>query len=308
MTATVFTEQVEAYLAIRRALGHKLITHGRLLEEFTSYLTAHDHVHVTIDAAISWASAGTEADTHRIALRLSAVRGFASYLAAFDPDTQIPPAHLVPTAVRRRTPYIFSAAEIDSLISAASRLTPQPRAEAFATLIGLMAATGLRTAEARRLDRGDVDLATGMLAVRYSKYGKSRYLPLDPTTTGALADYVGRRDTWCPHPPTEAFLICPRGQRLVHVGATFTRLLAVVGITVTAGRRTPRLHDLRHAFAVTTLRDWHAAGLDVQSRLPLLSLYLGHVNPAHTYWYLQAVPELMSVLADRLEVFLEEPS
>lgn len=145
-----------------------------------------------------------------------------------------------------------------------------------------MAATGLRTAEVLRLDRGDVYLTAGLLAVRHSNFDKSRLLPLDPSTVTALADYAQRRDLLCPGPVDAAFLVCPAGRRLVRVGVTFRRLLTAAGISVPAGRRSPRLHDLRHTFAVSTLIDWHAAGVEVQGRLPLLSLYLGHVNPAHT--------------------------
>lgn len=177
----------------------------------------------------------------------------------------------------------------------------------MATLIGLMSATGLRTSEALHLNRADIDLAGGLLVVRYTKYGKTRRLPLHPRTVTALGDYDRQRDRLCPHPPDSSFLLAADGSRLGQrpVAPTFRRLQTEVGISVPVGQRTPRLHDLRHSFAVATLRDWHTAGLDVQQQLPQLSAYLGHINPAHTYWYLQAVPELMAVLANRLEAYLD---
>jgi integrase/recombinase XerD len=267
---------VEGYLGIRRALGHRLQVHDRLLGDFVAYLAQRGHGRVTVDAAIGWASAPPEASAAQVARRLSVVRGFATYLVAFDPTTEVPPAHLVAPGAGRRTPYVFTAAEITALMSAARQLRPPLRAAGFTALIGLMACTGLRTSEAFRLDRCDLDLVDGLLLVRHSKYGKSRRIPLHPSTVAALARY--------------------------------RRLLAQAAITVPAGRRAPRLHDLRHAFAVATLRDWHADDLDVQASLPALSEYLGHLNPAHTYWYLEAVPELTAELAARLERYLAEPS
>lgn len=301
-------EHVEGYLGIRRALGHRLHIHDRLLGDFVASLDQGGQPRVTVDAALRWASAPPQASTAQIARRLSVVRGFATYLAAFDPATEVPPAHLVAPGAGRRAPYLFTTAEVTGLMSAAGRLTPPLRAASFTTLIGLMAASGLRTGEAFRLDRTDVDLTDGLLLVRHSKYGKSRRIPLHPSTVAALAHYARRRDQLCPTPDSDAFLVSRACGRLGggSVSATFRRLLAQAAITVPAGRRAPRLHDLRHTFAVATLRDWHAAGLDVQARLPALSEYLGHLNPAHTYWYLQAVPELTAVIAARLDRFLAE--
>lgn len=188
-------------------------------------------------------------------------------------------------------------------MGAARRLSPPLRAASVATLIGLMAATGLRTGEALRLDRDDVDLRAGTLLVRESKFGKTRCLPLDATTSTALADYARRRNRLCPRPVDPGFLVSAGGRRLDRraVSTTFRTLRAQAGLAVPPGRRAPRLTDLRHSFAVTTLAGWHAAGIDVQRRLPLLSTYLGHLDPVNTYWYLDAVPQLMAVVADRVD-------
>jgi integrase/recombinase XerD len=294
------------YLAIRRALGVQLVAHGRLVEDYVTHLDSHGGGPVTVQNAVDWANATPLSSRRQAAVRMSAARGFARYLAGFDTATQIPPARMLPVPTTRPTPVVFSEAQIGDLLASATRLSPSLRAASFHTLIALMAATGLRTAEARALDRDDIDLSAGTLVVRCSKYGKTRQIPLHPSTTTALTAYLRRRDRLCPHPVSDALLITPTGDRLRTLSQTFQRLLREAAITVPAGRRGPRLHDLRHTFAVATLRDWHRAGVDVQRRLPALSAYLGHVNPAHTYWYLQAVPELMAVLADRLDDAAQE--
>lgn len=295
--------QVIAYLRMRRALGYRLVEHQRLLTDFVAALEAAGLDRITVDAALAWATAPPGVSRSQAARRLSVVRRFAGYVAVFDPTTEIPPRSLLPDGTHRTPPYIYTPAEITALMAATARLSPPLHAASYATLIGLMAATGLRTGEARRLDRGDVDLATAILTVRDSKFGKTRQVPVGATTVAALTCYARRRDRFCPVPTDPAFLLSAAGGRLDRrgVGVTFHGLLAEVGITVPAGQRAPRLYDLRHTFAVSTLTDWHAAGVDVDRRLPALSTYLGHLNPANTYWYLQAVPQLMSVVADRLE-------
>lgn len=300
---TALGDAAADYLAFRRTFGHKLISHERVLTEFVGYLDRRGAGTVTINTAIAWAATPAGLSPRRVAERLSVTRKFAQYLVAFEPGTEIPPAHLLRVGATRPAPYIFSVEEVQALMTAATRLAPPLLAASFSTLIGLMNATGLRTMEAGRLDRADLTLDAGdggRLLVRRTKYGKTRQLPLHPSTTAALHAYAARRDRLRPDPTEPAFLLGANGLRLTAVGVTFARLLHDVGICVPPGRRRPRLHDLRHTFAVNTLRDWHAAGLDVEPQLPALSTYLGHVNPASTYWYLQAVPELMAVLADRL--------
>ena len=186
---------------------------------------------------------------------------------------------------------------------AAGALVPRLRAATYATVIGLLATTGLRIGEACGLDRDDVDLDTGVATVRNAKFGKSRQVPVHVSTLGALRLYAARRDQLCPTPSSPGFFVSTRGTRLdVHnVPHTFCRLLDAAGIAAPPGVRRPRLHDLRHTFTVATLLDWYRAGVDVQARLPLLSTYLGHVDPTSTYWYLQATPELLSLAVARLQ-------
>lgn len=180
------------------------------------------------------------------------------------------------------------------------------RALTYATLIGLLAATGLRPGEALALDNSDVDLTHGILSIRQSKFGKSRFVPLADSTRVALMKYAKQRDELCLHPTSQAFLVSERGQRLQSCTArrTFARISCTVGVRPATGNRRigrgPRLQDFRHCFATRKLIEWYRAGLDVGRELPKLATYLGHVDVAHTYWYLEAVPELLQLATDHL--------
>jgi len=305
---TALDRAVEDYLALRRSLGYKLRQEGQLLASLAGYLRARDLDRVTVAAALGWAVQPEHASAAWHAKRLSAVRGFAAYLATIDPASQTIPRGLLPRRVSRAAPYLYTPAQIRALMAAARGLACPLRAATFETFIRLMAATGLRTGEAMALDRADADLASGALTIRSSKLGKSRLVLLHPTTTAALARYLSQRDELCPHPVTAAFFLSGAGTRLNHTNAstTFAALLAAAGISAGAGKRRPRLYGLRHSFAVATLARWHADGADAQARLPALSTYLGHVKPSSTYWYLQAAPELLTAAAERLERFLKD--
>jgi len=170
-------------------------------------------------------------------------------------------------------------------------------------LIGLLVVTGLRIGEALRLDRDDVDLDDGVLRIRLSKFGKSREVPLHPSTVDALAAYACRRDELYRRPRDPSFFVSTAGTRLrydsTHVA--WLDLVRRAGLQPRSTRCRPRPHDVRHSFAVRTLLGWYQDGADVASCLPLLSTYLGHVHPANTYWYLSAAPELLSLIAARLD-------
>lgn len=280
------------YLTIRRSMGYKLTIEGRMLGQFVQFLEEHGYSHVTVEAALEWATQPEGADPQWWAARLTVVREFARFLATLDERTEIPPTDLLPRGGGRNTaPYLYSEAEIGALIRAAQHLAHPLRAATFEAFIGLMAATGIRTGEAMGLDRGEVDLDGGVLLVRGTKFGKSRLVPLHPTVTGHLADYQHTRDRLCPHPSTPAFVVSGAGTRLTHtsVSKAFRRLLKAAAVTAPPGAAKPRLYDLRHSFAVTTLVKWYDTDADVAHRLPALSTYLGHISPRTTYWYLQAV-------------------
>ncbi len=293
------------YLAMRRALGFKLTTQGRQLMAFIDYCEAQQAEHVTTDLALAWAMQTSRSSSDEVywSRRLMVVRIFARHLKTLDPATEVPPADVLPHHYRRIAPYLYSPGEIAALMSAAGGLAPPLRAATWQTLIGLLAVTGMRTGEACGLDRDQVDWGTGVLVVADSKFGKSRQVFLSASTITALRDYERCRDHWCPAPAAPSFFVSTRGTRLDahNLTHTFADLVQAIGIQTPPGRRRPRLHDLRHSFTVATLLDWYRDGADVQARLPLLSTWLGHVDPKSTYWYLQAVPELLVLAAGRLE-------
>jgi integrase/recombinase XerD len=300
---TDFAAAVTDYLQTRRAMGYKLAEEGRLLRQLVDYLDAVGADHLSIDHALSWATQPDNAASAWHAVRLGTVRSFARYLSALDPATEIPPIGLLPEPNHRVVPYIYSDDDIRRIIEEAGRLGPDHRADTYQTLIGLIAVTGTRVGEAVRLDNEDVDLDDGILTIRDTKFGKSRQAPLHPTTVDALRGYAARRDERRPSPKSTSFFTSSIGTRVLrdNVSTVFPRLVQAAGIVAGPGRRRPRAHDLRHTFAVRCLIGWYRDGLDVHQRLPLLSTYLGHVDPANTYWYLSAVPELVELVAERLD-------
>jgi integrase/recombinase XerD len=297
------SEAVACYLATRRALGFRLEGTGRHLEQFAAFAEAAGADTVTTELALQWATLPACRSRAWHAQRLSAVRGFARWLHTLDPQAQIPPAGLLPGRTRRATPYLYSGADITALIDSAGRLNPPWKAITMQTLIGLLFTTGVRLGEALSLERGDLDPAAGLLTIRQAKFRKPRQLPLHPSAVAALAGYAARRDKLRPRPATASFFVSTTGARLARTTAqeSFRLLLHQAGIYQRAGGLRPRIHDARHTFAVTTLLGWYREGTDVQARLPLLSTWLGHADPRHTYWYLSAAPELLALAAERLE-------
>ena len=290
------------YLALRRALGFKLRHETWWLPDFVAYLSSHGSTTITTELALRWAQQPADADPSWWAKKLGAIRRFARYHHACDPRTEVPPADLLPYRARRQTPHIYSDEEFAALLQEARRLPDPLTSASYTTLLGLLAATGMRVGEALGLDQQDIDWRQSLLTVRHSKFGKTRQVPVHPSTITALHEYVQARDRLRPRRRTPSFFISRVGTRVIHQNFhhVFLRLIHLSGIGA-GPRHRPRLHDLRHSFAVKTLRDWYRAGVDVEQRLPWLSTYLGHVNPTTTYWYLTATPELLALAADRLE-------
>lgn len=289
------------YLRLRRALGFKLTQPGQALPQFVAWLDAAGITTITVEATLAWVrlSKGTQPVTY--SHRLGAVRGFARYLQTIDPATEIPPTGIFGKQ-QRYTPYVYSDEEVTRLLHAARQLRPPLRAATYETLFGLLAASGLRVGEALRLTREEVDLTSGMVKIRHTKFDRDRLVPLHPSTTDTLGDYTACRDRLSASDRASTFFVSSAGTALGYkpVHAAFLTLLASAGFPTATGSR-PRIHDLRHSFAVNTLIGWQRDGVDVASRLPVLSTYLGHVSPASTYWYLSAVPELMQLAAARLD-------
>lgn len=296
------------YLTVRRALGHKLVKVERLLRQFVTYLEERGAETIKIEDALAWATlpGGTPAWHY---MRLSAVRGFAAHLQAIDPACEVSP-NLLSARLRRATPYIYSERQLAELLEATATLSTPHRAATYRTLIALLAVSGMRIGEAIHLDHSDVDFKAKLLLIRDTKFGKTRELPLHPSTAAALRRYQRRRDR--PRHPgsTDAFFVSIRGGRLNYrsVQWGFKRLLEEAGIKAHSAECRPRLHDLRHTFAVRTLLDGYREGGNVEGRLAALSTYLGHIGPEHTYWYLSTAPELMELAAQRLERHLGDRS
>ncbi len=296
---------LDDYLTMRRALGHKLVLSGRLLQRFVAFAEHAGADVITTELALNWAMQPVEAQPAQWTNRLGIVRLFAQYCSAIDPRTIVPAPDLLPHRYRRPAPYIYRDDQIIHLLQAAGRLpsTTGLRSHTYATLFGLYAATGMRCSEPLQLDRDDVDLVQGVLTVRGTKFGKSRYVPLHPSTQRALQGYAAHRDRLCRAPGTPSFFLSERGIRLTEwaVRWTFVKLSQEIGLRRPGDSRGPRLHDLRHRLAITTLVNWYRQGIDVEQRLPELSTYLGHAHVTDTYWYLTATPELLRHALQRVE-------
>jgi integrase/recombinase XerD len=297
---TDFAGYVQEYLHTRRALGFKLEFPGQVLPQFAAYLRAEGASTLTVSLAIAWADTPRDVLPIMRAHRLGAVRGFAKYLKTIEPATEVPPCGIWPSTSPRPTPYLWSDSDVVALLQATRDLQPRMRALTHETLFGLLAVSGMRVGEALRLCRDDVDLVDGVLTIREGKFGRSRLIPLHPSTTAALRAYAAHRDENGATARSDMFFVAAAGTGLRYSGVlhTFTQLTTRIGLRTPSVR--PRIHDLRHSFAVRSLLDWHRCGVPVEPRMPVLSIYLGHVDPAGTYWYLSAAPELMELAAARL--------
>jgi len=299
--STALTE----YLAARRTLGFKLSATELCLTQFVHFAETEGAAFITQDLAQRWATQPVQALPAHWARRLGMVRQFARYCSALDVRTEIPAMDLIPARYTRKPPYLYKDEEIVRLIQAAGQL-PSPRglrAATYATVFGLLAVTGMRISEPIALDRGDVDLDQGAVTVCGSKFGKSRWIPVHPTTREILQRYDEQRDRLFPAVLTASFFISERGTRLTQwaVRYTFVKLSHQIGLRGPQDHYGPRLHDLRHRFAIHTLLDWYRSGVDVERHLPELAAYLGHAHVRDTYWYLSATPELLALAVQRLE-------
>lgn len=294
------------YLAIRRAVGFKLERAEHLLFDFVEFMESEGTARITSELALRWATLPAEATPGWWRSRLCVVRCFARHVSALDPTTEVPPTDLFPrvnAGSARATPYLYSATELAALLAAARSIRSPLAAATCETLLGLLAVTGMRVGEALRLDGDDLDWSRGLLTVRDSKFDRSRQVPLHNTTLDALRAYARVRDERFRQPRSSSFFVSRSGGRLSYRGVNwhFERLVRKAGLQPRSARCRPRLHDFRHGFACATLEDWYRSGVDVQPRLPLLSTYLGHIDPASTYWYLSGKPELLALAAKRLE-------
>jgi len=306
-------QAVDEYLAMRRSLGFKLKSTGPALFDFVRFLEQHRASYITLRLALAWAtqSSGGKPDT-RAAQRLSFVRLFARYRSATDPRTQIPPAGVLPFRPKRARPYLYSDEEIQQLLRATLHMSLSPRHRkrcallpwVYYCLFGLLSVTGLRLGEARNLRLQDVDLHAGVLTIRGAKFGKDRLVPLHASTCRVLADYIARRQRhWARRPVSSYLFVSSWGNRLDsgQIHRAFYAVSRQIGLRGATDSHGPRLHDLRHRFATTTLVNWYRSNQEPERCLPLLSAFLGHVHVSDTQWYLSASPELMREAISRLE-------
>lgn len=289
---------IDDYLRLRRSLGYKLEKHERFLTQFHQHLQHENISAVTAQAMVDWAILpGGTPQWH--AARFGVLRGFAQWAHVFDPTIEVPPAGLLPAPRQRQLAFVYSPAEITAVMKAASEIPTPLVAATYRTLIGLLAATGLRVGEAIRANHSD--LAQGVLTVADTKFGKTRLVPLHPTTLAALSDYARLRDEIVGQVPTDALFVSSAGTRLIYknVAFLFHRLVKKAEIRPRSSRCRPRLHDLRHTFAIATMLDAYRHDGNPAEVLPVLSTYLGHASPGSTYWYLQADPHLLAAAAER---------
>jgi len=302
-------QAVQEYLAMRRSLGFKLKESGNGLLDFAAFMQQHRAAYITQALALAWAQQPAHTQPANWAQRLSFVRVFARFRSASDPRTQIPALGLLPFRPKRARPYLYSDDEIRRLLHAALKMPcryqrGELRPWVYYALFGLLSVSGLRLGEARNLELRDVDLKAAVLTIRGAKFGKDRLVPLHASTCRVLADYLARRQRhWARRPVSSYLFVSSWGNRLDtgQIHRAFYALSRQIGLRGASDRHGPRLHDMRHRFATTTLVRWYRSDQDPERKLPILSAYLGHVHVADTQWYLSASPELMREAMRRLE-------
>jgi integrase/recombinase XerD len=291
------------YIDLRRALGYRLRKHEPRLTEFIAFLEAKGTDRITTKLAVAWATESSKGHKHSCFERLGFVRSFSKHVSSMDARTEIPPTGTMRRPEVALRPYIYTQEEISRLMAAARELfSPRGlRCHTYYHLVGLLATTGMRSGEAVRLADRDVNLAEGLLTIRESKFGKSRIVPLHPTTVKALAGYKARRDAFLKKAEAPTFFINERRGPISSPHKSFRDIRCAAGLEKMRNGIRPRMHDLRHTFAVQTLLDWYRKGADVERDLPILSTFLGHSHIEHTYWYLTSTPELLGAACERLE-------
>lgn len=312
MNAPDWQAEVTRYLEQRRALGYALASEGQQLQALAGCLTDVDAETLTVARALAWARQAPSGSAIAQSRRLEVLRGFARFIRVDHPSTEIPAGHLLGRTHRRLPPTIFTHAELAALLETADGLSPAGglRSLSMRTLLGLLAATGLRPGEAVRLARADVDHSEGIIHVRAGKSRCARDVWLDPTVTTALRRYAALRDRSSTTLRSDAFFLRRRDKPLEirHADYAFRCLARALGWDRRAsGYQWPRLYDLRHTFVCHRLLAWYQAGESVEAKIPALATYLGHRKISSTYWYLTAIPELMAITATRFEALTLKP-
>lgn len=307
MKIATMSELAQDYLVFKRNCGYQMRGEGAELLLFARYADQTGHRGpVTTEIAVRWAKLPETADPVYWARRYEVVRRFAKYRFLFDPHTEIPPKRLLGSSKRRLSPHIYSDEEIAALLQATSLLKPANglKPHTYTTLFGLLLSTGLRISEALNLSKENVDLETDIITVMQTKFKKSRLVPISASTSQALQDYLTFRDVCHPEATAEKFFISEKGLSLNYrqVLYVFMKLRLHLGWTGT-GDRLPKIHDFRHTFAVKRLLKWIDEGKKLDRMIFALSVYLGHAQVTDTYWYISAVPALLTAVSNKFENF-----
>jgi integrase len=299
----ILNARLADYLKLRRQLGFKLHDAAKMLTQFVLFATQEGVSFITTKLALRWATQPKNCQPSRWTTRLGVVRLFAQYLSTIDRRTQIPPPGLLPYCYHRKPPYLYCDEEVLQLVQTAQQniFWHDLKRTTYATLFGLLAVTGLRVGEALALDQEHVDLDRSLLVIVRAKGNKTRLLPLHGSTQRALRRYIQIRDQTFPRPASRSFFVSEAGTRLLYssVNWCFLTLARKIGLRGLSGTSGPRLHDLRHYFALRTLLKWYRSNTNVEAHLPELATYLGHTHVTHTYWYLSAAPELLQLATRR---------
>jgi integrase len=294
------TDRVEGYIDLRRSLGYAFNKQAAILRALARYVEARRlDGPLTQDMAISFIFS-LEGTANGRATHYGIVCRFCEHFAIYDPRTEALDRRALPRSRAIPPPRILSDEELTLLISASRRVSPRypQRGLTLTMLVGLLASTGLRSGEALRLDRPDVDLADGLLHIRKTKFRKDRLVPVHATTLSALRTYAHKRDAFFPVPKDSAFFLSSRGNRLSPAGL-WLAFRAASDLAGLGNDKALRPHDLRHRFAVTRLATWHREKVDVQALLPSLATYLGHARYTDTGYYVRGTAELLGMAADR---------
>ena len=298
--AKTLTDRVEDYITLRRSLGYSFHKQASILRALVRYVEAEQidgplTQEMALNFVLSW-----DGTANGRVVRYGVARCFAAYLAIYDPRTEAFDPKVLPRSRAIPPPRILTEDELVLLMSACRSISPDypGRAMVLTPLVGLLASTGLRSGEALRLDRADVDLTGGILHVRKTKFRKDRLVPVHLTTLKALRNYARQRNSMFPAPKDSAFFVSSRGSRLSPAGLQRAFTAACKNAGLDKGK-TLRPHDLRHRFAVTRLAVWHGEKADVQALLPILATYLGHARYSDTAYYVTATADLLGMAAER---------
>lgn len=302
---TSISARLSEYLDHRRRFGADMTAVGLALKPFAAFADAEGAEWITTELFLRWKDTFGSAGSNTWAGRLCLVRGFTLWLQGLDDRHEVPPKGLIPWRRSRPRPWIYSEAEIEQIVVAAAALPSQSglRGATCSTLFGLIAVTGLRVGEALGLDDRDVDAVNATLSVRHGKNRKSRVIPVTRCVVAKLQAYQQFRDHVVVRAGSGALFRAENGKRTTANNAqrNFARVGQIIGLRQpsSGNGHGPRIHDLRHAMASLTILDWFRQGRDVDAEMYKLSAYLGHANPSGTWWYIEAVPELLALASER---------